>query len=50
MEPRATSALTAVGLAALRRAAVMAHTVGTVSLRLTDDVEGDYRRIVRAAP
>ena len=35
MEPRATSALTAVGLAALRRAAVMAHTVGTVSLRLT---------------
>jgi hypothetical protein len=35
MEPRASTALTAVGLAALRRAAVMAHTVGTISLRLT---------------
>lgn len=35
MEPRATSALTTAGLAALRRAAVMAHTVGTISLRLT---------------
>lgn len=35
MEPRASTALTAVGLGALRRAAVMAHTVGTISLRLT---------------
>jgi hypothetical protein len=35
MEPRASSALTVVDLAALRRAAVMAHTVGTISLRLT---------------
>jgi hypothetical protein len=35
MEPHASTALTAVGLAALRRAAVMAHTVGTISLHLT---------------
>jgi hypothetical protein len=35
MEPRASTALTAVGLAALRRAAVMAHTIGTISLRLS---------------
>jgi hypothetical protein len=35
MEPRASSALTTDGLAALRRAAVMAHTVGSISLRLT---------------
>mgnify|MGYP001183482053 FL=1 len=34
MEPRATTALSAGGLAALRRAAVMAHTIGTITLRL----------------
>jgi hypothetical protein len=48
MEPRASTALTAVGLAALRRAAVMAHTVGTISLRLT---AGDEQIVdVRPAP
>ena len=35
MEPRASTALTVMGLAALRRAAVMAHAVGSISLRLT---------------
>lgn len=39
MEPRPPTPLTAVGLAALRRAAVMAHTVGTISLRLTAGME-----------
>ena len=45
MEPRASTALTAVGLAALRRAAVMAHTVGTITLRLSanDDHIVDVR-------
>lgn len=46
MEPRASTALTAVGLAALRRAAVMAHTVGTISLRLSAGEE----RIVDVRP
>ena len=46
MEPRASTALTDIGLAALRRAAVMAHTVGTISLRLT---AGD-ERIVDVRP
>ena len=49
MEPRASTALTAVGLAALRRAAVMAHTVGTISLRLTAGDERDRRRPPRSA-
>lgn len=35
MEYGASTALTTAGLVALRRAAVMAHTVGTISLRLT---------------
>ena len=35
MEYRASTALTEAGLAALRRAAVMAHTVGAVHLRLS---------------
>jgi hypothetical protein len=35
MEPRATTALTTTGLAALRRAAVMAHTVGAISLHVS---------------
>lgn len=35
MESRASTALDAIGLAALRRAAVMAHTVGGISVRLS---------------
>lgn len=52
MEPRASTALTAVGLGALRRAAVMAHTVGTISLRLTagDEQIVDVRPDPRAHP
>ena len=46
MEPRASTALTTAGMAALRRAAVMAHTVGTISLRLSSNGE----RIVDVRP
>lgn len=35
MEPRASTSLTTAGMAALRRAAAMAHTVGGITLRLS---------------
>ena len=46
MDRTASTALTDGGLAALRRAAVMAHTVGAISLRLTAGTE----RIVDVVP
>jgi hypothetical protein len=48
MEPRASTALTTAGMAALRRAAVMAHTVGTITLRLS--AGGEHLVEVRPDP
>jgi hypothetical protein len=48
MEPRSSTALTTGGLAALRRAAVMAHTVGGITLRLS--ARGEHLVEVRPDP
>jgi hypothetical protein len=48
MEPRASTALTTAGMAALRRAAVMAHTVGGITLRLS--AGGEHLVDVRPDP
>src|SRR5262245_61052915 len=48
MEPRASTALTTAGMAALRRAAAMAHTVGGITLRLS--AAGEHLVEVRPDP
>jgi hypothetical protein len=48
MEPRASIALTTAGMAALRRAAAMAHTVGGITLRLS--AGGEHLVEVRPDP
>ena len=48
MEPRASTALTTAGMAALRRAAAMAHTVGGITLRLS--AGGEHLVEVRPDP
>ncbi len=48
MERRASTALTTAGMAALRRAAAMAHTVGGITLRLS--VAGEHLVEVRPDP
>jgi len=48
MEHRASTALTTAGMAALRRAAVMAHTVGGITLRLS--AAGEHLVEVRPDP